>query len=62
MTPMGLVHGGLSSTLGGARYSNETADAAAVPITYEALESYWRVFQRPDQAELATFDHVTIHS
>ena len=41
---------------------NETADAAAFPITYEALESYWRVFQRPDQAELATFDHVTIHS
>ena len=43
------------------RHRNATAHAAAVPITRESLESYWRVFQPPDQAELATFDHVFMY-
>lgn len=43
------------------RRRNDGASAGQVPITPEALESYWRVFQLPKEDELALFDDSTIY-
>ena len=42
-------------------YRNDNLAYGAVPITRQQLESYWEIFQRPDEHELRLFDAYTIY-
>lgn len=43
------------------RRRNETASGGQVHVTPESLRSFWRLFQLPNDAELALFDDSTIY-
>ena len=41
---------------------NTSGAYGTVPITKEQLQTYWQMFQRPDEAELSLFDRYIVHT